>query len=56
VRIAEEPNYLDLHLTPNDAELWKLERFPEFIEEHKKLIRQQFAYLLAPAARSTNEG
>jgi len=54
-RVAEEKNYLDMHLIPKDPELWKLERFDDFIAERKKLIRQQFAYLLAPADRSVGE-
>ena len=39
--------YLDMHMIPRDPELWKLERFEDFTAERKKLIRQQFASLLA---------
>lgn len=38
--------YLDLHLIPNDPELWKLENFEEFVKERKKLILKKFEYLL----------
>jgi uncharacterized protein with ParB-like and HNH nuclease domain len=38
--------YLDMHLIPRNPDLWKLERFEEFVAERKKLIRQQFSYLL----------
>ncbi len=56
-RLAEEPNYLDMHLIPKDPQLWKLERFPDFIAERKKLLRQQFAYLLSAQGRSAvNDG
>lgn len=55
-RVAEEKNYLDLHLIPKDPDLWKLDRFPDFIAERKKLLRQQFAYLLSTAARPAAEG
>lgn len=41
--------YLDLHLIPNDPELWKLENYEMFIEERKKLILQKFDYLLTKA-------
>ena len=41
--------YFDLHLIPNDPELWKLENYEKFIEERKKLILQKFDYLLTKA-------
>ncbi len=34
-------------MIPQDPEMWKLERFEDFIAERKKLIRSQFSYLLA---------
>ncbi len=43
--------YLEMHMIPQDPELWKLERFEDFIAERKKLLRQQFAYLLATPAK-----
>ena len=44
--------YLELHMIPQDAELWVLERFEDFIAERKTLIRQRFAYLLATPAKA----
>ena len=46
-------DYLDLHLIPNDPALWKLERFEDFIEERKKLIREYFKFLLVPDSPKT---
>ncbi|MBK9635200.1 MAG: DUF262 domain-containing protein [Bacteroidetes bacterium] len=34
--------YLELHLIPQDKELWKLENFERFVEERKKLIEAKF--------------
>jgi len=43
--------YLDLHLIPKDPALWKLDKFEEFIDARKKLIRTNFASLLvAPSS------
>jgi hypothetical protein len=42
-------DYLDMHLIPKDPALWKLDRFEDFIEERKKLIRAHFQSLLVPA-------
>lgn len=39
-------DYLDMHLVPKDRELWKLDNFERFIEERKRLIEQEFAYLI----------
>ncbi len=39
--------YLERHLIPTDPALWKLERFDDFIEERKKLLRKRFESLLA---------
>lgn len=39
--------YLNRHLIPTDPELWKLERFEDFITERKKLIKAKFSYLLS---------
>lgn len=41
--------YFDLHLIPNDPNLWKLENYEKFIEERKKLILKKFNYLLIKA-------
>lgn len=35
-------DYLELHLIPQDKELWKLENFEKFVEERKKLIEAKF--------------
>lgn len=43
-----EDGYLDMHLIPKDPALWKIERYEEFIEERKKLIREHFKFLLVP--------
>lgn len=40
-------DYLETHLIPKDRDLWKLERFEDFIEARKELIRAKFQYLLA---------
>jgi hypothetical protein len=45
-----EDAYLDSHLIPRDRNLWKLDRYEDFIEARKKLIQQKFAYLLASTA------
>jgi hypothetical protein len=37
-----ESAYLNLHLIPEDPQLWKLERFDDFITERKKLIAERF--------------
>lgn len=42
--------YLEKHLIPPDPALWKLDRFEDFIQERKKLIRGRFTALLVPAA------
>jgi hypothetical protein len=47
--------YLEMHMIPSDPDLWKMERFEDFVVERKKLIRQQFAYLLSTPARSSGE-
>ena len=38
--------YLAMHLIPTDRMLWRMERFEEFMEERKKLIRKRFETLL----------
>ncbi len=45
--------YLEMHLIPQDPELWKLDQFEAFIEARKKLILGKFQYLLA--STSTGE-
>lgn len=38
--------YLDMHLIPKNKELWKIENFPAFMEERKKLILDKFRSLI----------
>jgi len=45
---ANKPDdYLNRHLIPKDRELWALERFDDFVEARKALIREKFRFLLA---------
>jgi hypothetical protein len=46
----KDKDYLNKHLIPADPDLWKMDRFEDFIEERKKLIRERFKSLLVPAA------
>lgn len=41
-----DEKYLDMHLIPKDPSIWKLDRFPDFIEARKALIRRKFEHLL----------
>ena len=41
--------YLDRHLIPKDRELWKLDRFEDFIQARKGLIREKFKDLIVAA-------
>jgi len=48
VWFSEKPeSYLDMHLIPRDKDLWKIDRFEDFIEERKRMIKAKFAYLLS---------
>jgi hypothetical protein len=47
---GKDKDYLGKHLIPNDPNLWKMDRFEEFIEQRKKLIREHFRSLLVPLA------
>jgi hypothetical protein len=38
--------YLEMHLIPNNKELWKLENYEKFIEERKKLILNKFEHMI----------
>lgn len=38
--------YLDMHLIPRDEELWKLDRFEDFIAARKELIKAKFRNIL----------
>lgn len=47
----KDQEYLKKHLIPPEPALWRIERFEDFIAERKRMIKQQFAYLLsAPTA------
>lgn len=38
--------YLNLHLIPQDRELWKLDNFEKFIEVRKQLILEKFNFMI----------
>ena len=38
--------YLRLHLIPNDSSLWALDRYDDFVEARKALIKDKFSYML----------
>lgn len=40
------PEYLELHLIPKDKELWEMDRYEDFIEARRVLIRDRFKSLL----------
>ena len=43
---GRDQKYLDMHLIPADPDLWKLNRFEDFITARQVLIRQKFSHLL----------
>jgi hypothetical protein len=45
---GKDAGYFDMHLIPKDKALWTLDRFDDFVEERKKLIRAKFTDLLVP--------
>ncbi|BAO84229.1 uncharacterized conserved protein [Serpentinimonas maccroryi] len=45
--------YLEMHLIPNDPALWELERFEDFIEARKALIKDKFRYMLQTVGGTT---
>ena len=47
--------YLDMHLIPDDPTLWPIDRFDDFVEERKKLLRKKFAYLLSGYSRPVTD-
>ncbi len=49
---GKSQDYLEMHMIPQDRELWKLERFEDFIVERKKIIRQHFASLMVTPAKA----
>jgi hypothetical protein len=54
-QVAQDPDFLDRHLIPNDTELWKLENFEKFIEERKALIREKFKPYLQTVVEAGEE-
>lgn len=42
----DHQRYLAMHLIPDNPALWKLDRYDDFIEARKELIRQKFSYML----------
>lgn len=42
----KSPEYLNLHLIPDDPRLWEEENHEQFLEERKKMIIKKFEYLL----------
>jgi hypothetical protein len=46
-RVEEEGDaYLDLHLIPKDKELWKMDRFDDFIAARKALLVEKFGFMI----------
>lgn len=43
---ATHKRYLQIHPIPDDPELWKLERYDDFVAARKALITSKFAYML----------
>jgi uncharacterized protein with ParB-like and HNH nuclease domain len=43
------PDYLAMHLIPTDRSLWSVERYEEFLEARKLLIRDKLAELISQA-------
>jgi len=41
-----DPEILESHMIPPDEELWKLERYPEFLEKRKQLIMERINRLI----------
>lgn len=50
---AAHKQYLELHLIPQDASLWELDRFEDFIQARKALIEDKFGYMLQKAEGTT---
>ncbi|MGE3104597.1 MAG: DUF262 domain-containing protein [Lysobacterales bacterium] len=45
--------YLEMHLIPDDPSLWELERYEDFIEVRKALIKEKFSYMLQAVGGTT---
>ena len=50
----KDADYLDMHLIPNDPDLWKLENYETFVDEREKLILEKFSYLLIDEQLATD--
>jgi hypothetical protein len=46
---TQEANFLERHLIPQSPELWKFERFPEFLRERERLILDRLFKVLGVA-------
>lgn len=42
----KDEDYLKMHLIPQDQDLWHIDRFDDFIEARKKLIKKKFSDLV----------
>ncbi|MCC6575007.1 MAG: DUF262 domain-containing protein [Planctomycetes bacterium] len=48
----KDADYFEMHKIPTDKDLWKVDRFEDFIDARKKLLKKEFSYLLAKAAKA----
>ena len=44
---GKSERYLEMHMIPQNPELWELDCFENFIAARKLLIREHFVYLLS---------
>jgi len=47
-------DYLEKHLIPTDPELWKMERYEDFIEARKILLREHFKFLIVQTGETNS--
>ena len=47
-------DYLDLHLIPQNRELWEVENYKQFVEERTRLILEKFDYLIIKETEENN--
>jgi hypothetical protein len=45
----KDRSYLEKHLIPQQPDLWAIDRFEDFVEARKQMIREKFSYLLVTA-------
>jgi hypothetical protein len=50
---TKDKAYLDLHMIPHDPALWKIDRFEDFVEARKTLIRHRFKDYIVAAKGTT---